>query len=137
MIKLRWLPTLALAACMAAILAFGSEGGRLFRASGLEGHWRDVAHVTTFALLGALATLSLSGPRLRGALVAVAACLAFAFVDEWHQGFIAWRSRSFSDVGFDLLGIAIGVSLVSLIGGIHSGREKNSRVSLSSKGESS
>lgn len=137
MIKLRWLPTLILAACMAAILALGSEGGRLFRTSGFQGHWLDVAHVMGFALLGALAALSLSGPRLRTALIAVAICLAFALVDEWHQGFIAWRGRSFSDVGFDLLGIAIGVSLVSFVSPARPDRGRKSPPSFSSEGQSS
>ena len=112
MIKLRWLPTLLLISCMAAILALGSEGGRLLRTSGVQRHWLDGAHVLGFVCLAALAMACLQGPRWRTGLIAGAFCLAFAFLDEWHQGYIAWRGRSFSDVGLDLLGIVIGVSLM-------------------------
>jgi len=133
MIKLRWIPTLLWVCSMAAILAFGSEGGKLFRSSGIPASWREVAHVLGFAGLGALAALSLAGPRLRTAAIAVVVCLAFAVLDEWHQGFIPWRGRSLSDVGFDLVGIALGVLLVSL----SRSRRAEARVRVPSEGESS
>ena len=133
MIRIRWLPTLLLCSCMAAILALGAEGGKLLRDAGIQGRWLDLAHVIGFAALGALAISCLSGPRLRSALIAAAVCLAFAIVDEWHQGFIPWRGRSFSDVGYDLLGIAIGVLAVAIA---RAGSGRGPRASLSSEGES-
>ena len=115
MIRLRPLPAIVAGSMMVTLVAFASEAGRYGRQMGINEGQREVSHVLVFALLAALALWSLKGRLWICTLVAGLVCFAFALADEWHQGFVAWRSSSYSDVGLDLLGIAIGLIAVSLL----------------------
>ncbi len=96
-----WLPVLAWAA---VIFAFSSVPSL---SSGL-GAWDTVlrkgAHITEYAVLGALLyrALGREGPAL-------AAGIAYAATDELHQHFVRGRHASPVDVAIDALGLALGM----------------------------
>src|SRR5205809_2806828 len=96
-----WLPVLAWAA---VIFAFSSVPSL---SSGL-GAWDTVlrkgAHITEYAVLGALLyrALAREGPAL-------AAGIAYAATDELHQHFVRGRHASPVDVAIDAVGVAVGM----------------------------
>jgi VanZ family protein len=98
-----WLPVLVWAA---VIFAFSSIPSL---SSGL-GTWdtilRKVAHVTEYAVLGALLYRALGREP-----VALAAGVAYAATDELHQHFVRGRHASPVDVAIDALGVAVGMLL--------------------------
>jgi VanZ family protein len=98
-----WLPVLVWAA---VIFAFSSIPSL---SSGL-GTWdtilRKVAHVTEYAVLGALLYRALGREPL-----ALAAGVAYAATDELHQHFVRGRHASPVDVALDAVGVAVGMLL--------------------------
>lgn len=65
------------------------------------------SHVLVYGLLAGLTlrALHLSGqPLPQAAVLAVVIAVCYAITDEYHQSFIAGRSASIMDIGFDLLG---------------------------------
>jgi VanZ family protein len=96
-----WLPVVAWAA---VIFAFSSIPSL---SSGL-GTWDTVlrkgAHVTEYAILGALLMRA-----LRRAGPAFVAAVAYAASDELHQHFVRGRHASPIDVAIDGVGITIGL----------------------------
>ena len=136
---IRWLPAVI---CMAVIFAFsaqnGEESGEVSSGflsmllSLIPKEWLDpdgstkvlihflvrkAAHFSVYALLGssylfALWRYSVS-PALKGVL-AVAMSFLYACTDEFHQGFVAGRGPSFTDVLIDSLGAATAVGLIFL-----------------------
>src|ERR671929_584326 len=96
-----WLPVIAWAA---VIFAFSSIPSL---SSGL-GTWdyvlRKCAHVTEYAILGALLLRAL-GRELPAFLAAV----AYAATDELHQHFVRGRHASPIDVAIDAAGVLIGI----------------------------
>ena len=98
-----WLPVLAWAA---VIFAFSSIPSL---SSGL-GVWDTVlrkgAHVTEYAILGALLYRALERE-----VPALAAGIAYAATDEFHQHFVRGRHASPIDVGIDAVGVAFGMIL--------------------------
>jgi VanZ family protein len=96
-----WLPVLAWAA---VIFAFSSIPSL---SSGL-GVWdtvlRKCAHVTEYAVLGALLYRALEREA-----PALAAGIAYAATDELHQHFVHGRHASPVDVGIDAVGVALGM----------------------------
>ena len=96
-----WLPVLAWAA---VIFAFSSIPSL---SSGL-GVWdtvlRKCAHVTEYAVLGALLYRALEREA-----PALAAGIAYAATDEFHQHFVHGRHGSPVDVGIDAVGVALGM----------------------------
>jgi len=98
-----WLPVLAWAA---VIFAFSSIPSL---SSGL-GVWDTVlrkgAHVTEYAILGALLYRALERE-----VPALAAGIAYAATDEFHQHFVRGRHASPIDVGIDAVGVALGMIL--------------------------
>jgi VanZ family protein len=98
-----WLPVLVWAA---VIFAFSSIPSL---SSGL-GTWdtilRKVAHVTEYAVLGALLYRALGREP-----VALAAGVAYAATDELHQHFVRGRHASPFDVAIDAVGVAVGMLL--------------------------
>jgi VanZ family protein len=87
----------------------------------LHGAIRKLGHVSEFAVLAVLwyRSLALDGRtrRPKAALVAFALTLAFAGLDELHQAFVATRTGSMMDVGWDGLGALCGVVGSSLLWG--------------------
>jgi VanZ family protein len=96
-----WLPVFLWAA---VIFAFSSIPSL---SSGL-GAWdtflRKGAHVTEYAILGALLYRALGRE-----VVGLAAGIAYAATDEFHQHFVRGRHASPVDVGIDAVGLALGM----------------------------
>lgn len=106
---------LALAA-WAGLIFFFSAQPRL--STGL-GAWdlvmRKLAHMFVFGVLTFLAWRAIRQHGVSpGTALAVAAAgsLAYAISDEYHQSFVAGRSATAYDVGFDLGGILIAAALI-------------------------
>jgi VanZ family protein len=96
-----WLPVFAWAA---VIFAFSSIPSL---ATGL-GTWDTVlrkgAHIAEYAILGALLYRALGREAL-----ALAAGIAYAATDEFHQRFVHGRHSSPVDVAIDAVGLALGM----------------------------
>ncbi len=96
-----WLPVLAWAALIFALSAIPSLS------SGL-GTWdlvlRKAAHVTEFAILGALLVRAIGT-----AAPALVAGVAYAATDEWHQSFVRGREGTPLDVAIDAVGVLAGI----------------------------
>ena len=98
-----WLPVVVWAA---VIFTFSSIPSL---STGL-GTWdlvlRKAAHITEYAILGALLLRALDRP-----LVAVGLAVAYAATDELHQHFVPGRAGTLIDVAVDALGATAGVLL--------------------------
>jgi VanZ family protein len=96
-----WLPVFAWAA---VIFAFSSIPSL---STGL-GTWdtilRKGAHIVEYAILGALLYRALEREAL-----ALAAGIAYAATDEFHQRFVHGRHSSPVDVAIDAVGLAMGM----------------------------
>ena len=96
-----WLPVVAWAAVIFAFSAVPSLSTGL-------GTWDTVlrkgAHVTEYAILGALLYRA-----LRREQVALAAGIAYAATDEFHQHFVRGRHGSPVDVAIDAVGVTLGM----------------------------
>jgi VanZ family protein len=96
-----WLPVVAWAAVIFALSAVPSLSTGL-------GTWdtilRKGAHITEYAILGALLyrVLQREAPTL-------AAGIAYAASDEFHQHFVRGRHASPVDVAIDALGVTVGM----------------------------
>lgn len=78
--------------------------------------FRKYAHVAEFlALAAAVSLFLLTFPRLKWYFaggIALLFCFLYAMSDEWHQTFVKGRTGSWTDVGTDMIGVAIGCLLV-------------------------
>ena len=96
-----WLPVVAWAAVIFAFSAVPSLSTGL-------GTWdtilRKGAHITEYAILGALLYRA-----LRREPVALAAGIAYAATDEFHQHFVRGRHGSPVDVAIDAAGVTFGM----------------------------
>jgi VanZ family protein len=96
-----WGPVVAWAAVIFALSSVPSLS------SGL-GTWDEVlrkgAHITEYAVLGALLLRALDRPAL-----ALLIGIAYAGTDELHQHFVSGRHSSPFDVAFDACGLALGL----------------------------
>ena len=76
---------------------------------------RKAAHLTEYAILGALllraVTVPSGRPRWQYAAVAIALAGAFAAMDEFHQTFVQSRTGSPHDVLIDISGAALGLTI--------------------------
>jgi len=101
---LLWLPVLLWAGLIFALSSVPDLGtGR--------GTWdfvlRKIAHFSEYAILGALLLRALGRAE-----VAVAAGVAYAATDEWHQHFVPGRHAALRDVAIDAAGVLAGVLLL-------------------------
>jgi len=100
-----WLPVVAWAALIFALSSVPNLS------SGL-GFWdlvlRKAAHVTEYAILGALLFRALERE-----LPAFTIAVAYAVTDEIHQHFVRGRHASPVDVLIDAAGIAVGIAAYS------------------------
>jgi VanZ family protein len=98
----RWLPVLVWAAVIFAFSSIPSLGTGL-------GTWdlvlRKLAHMTEYAILGALLLRAIGRP-----LPAFAIGVLYAASDEAHQHFVSGRHASPLDVAIDAAGIAVGLA---------------------------
>lgn len=96
-----WLPVVAWAAVIFGLSSVPDLG------TGLGG-WdlvvRKLAHVTEYAILGALLVRALGRPW-----AAFLAGITYAVSDEIHQSFVPGRLGSPVDVAIDAAGVAVGV----------------------------
>ena len=77
---------------------------------------RKSAHLTEYAVLGALLTLFFSTFTFKGRFLAALICAAlYAASDEWHQAFVADRGPLLNDVLIDTAGASLGVILALLL----------------------
>lgn len=105
-----WLPALV---WMAVIFAFSTRhgGGHL---GPVEVVLRKLAHVTEYFVLTVLLVRALRRSRLATAVpAAMAAALAYAASDEWHQSFVPGRTATPRDVAIDAAGIVLAAIIVS------------------------
>ena len=65
---------------------------------------RKLAHLTEYAVLGALLARALARPEL-----AILAGALYATTDEIHQHFVRGRHAAWYDVVIDTIGVTIGV----------------------------
>lgn len=70
---------------------------------------RKAAHVAEYALLGLLVTLLMRSYGLRGRLLPILVCIAYAASDEIHQAFVPGRLGAPVDVLIDGAGVTLGV----------------------------
>jgi VanZ family protein len=98
-----WLPVAAWAALIFVLSSIPSLSTGL-------GTWdlvlRKAAHVTEYAILGALLMRALERPALATALA-----IAYAATDELHQHFVPGRAGTLVDVAVDAVGVVLGVVL--------------------------
>jgi VanZ family protein len=97
----RWGPVVAWAAVIFAFSSIPSLGTGL-------GTWdlvlRKLAHLTEYAILGALLLRAIGRPG-----VAILVGAAYASSDEFHQHFVRGRHAAWYDVVIDTVGVTIGV----------------------------
>ncbi len=98
-----WAPVVLMAAIIFAFSSVPSLGTGL-------GTWdlvlRKVAHLSEYAVLGALLQRALARPRL-----AIVIGGLYAVSDELHQHFVRGRHAAWYDVVIDTIGVTIGVIL--------------------------
>lgn len=96
-----WLPVAAWAGIIFALSSIPSLSTGL-------GTWdlvlRKAAHITEYAILGALLMRALDRPA-----VAATLATAYAATDELHQHFVAGRAGTLVDVAVDGVGVVLGV----------------------------
>jgi VanZ family protein len=96
-----WLPVLAWAA---VIFAFSSSPSLSTGLGGWDTLLRKGAHMTEYAILGALLLRALGRET-----PALAAGIAYAATDELHQHFVRGRHASPLDILVDAVGVTLGV----------------------------
>lgn len=107
----RFLP---LAAWCGLVWFLSSQTGDTFDDGWSVPDW--AAHIAEFAAGGFLARFAFAGvPVARATLVALAFCLAWGVLDEWHQSFVPGRDPSGTDVAADLLGAGLGAWLHAVV----------------------
>jgi VanZ family protein len=96
-----WLPVFAWAAVIFAFSSIPSLSTGLGTADTVL---RKGAHVTEYAILGALLYRALGAEAL-----ALAVGIAYAASDELHQHFVRGRHASPIDVAIDAVGLSVGM----------------------------
>lgn len=98
-----WLPVVAWAALIFLLSSFEAPD---VGSGGVDYVVRKVAHVTEYAVLGALLVRA-----TRRELPAFLLGVVYAASDEVHQHFVPGRHATPVDVAIDAVGVAIGVAL--------------------------
>lgn len=100
-------------------LLSAQPGLRVSDDPGVDGPIRHFAHVVTYGVLACLLLRSLrAGSALRWTrrtvLLAIALATLYGVSDEIHQTYVPARTGHLVDVGWDLLGAALGLVLLRL-----------------------
>ena len=74
--------------------------------------WDKLAHVATFALVGAATGLACDTRGWRLVLCCITGSLAIGIMDEAHQASLPGRFASWSDLGADAVGGLLGAALL-------------------------
>jgi VanZ family protein len=98
-----WLPVVAWAALIFALSSVDSLDSGL---GGIDFVVRKLAHVTEYAVLGALLARAVGQP-----VTAFALGVAYAVSDEVHQHFVPGRNGTPVDVAIDAIGVALGIAI--------------------------
>ena len=97
----------------AAIFFQSSQPGVLGDLGALNLILSSIGHVVMFGALTALLWWALDPVTDRALLIAVAVAVLYGVSDEIHQSYIAARTATVVDVGFDVLGAAIAAFLIT------------------------
>ena len=95
-----------------------TEDEQFYTAEDIDHPLRKVAHVTEFAVLGALVSLSageLLIDRKKQFSTALIISVLYAATDELHQLFVPGRSGEIRDILIDIGGVLIGVLIIAVI----------------------
>ena len=107
----RWFPPLAIMVVIFIVSSFPTlpQIGE----SQFDVILKKLAHVTEYALLFSAWIRAINWGRnnfhFRQILLSTLLTLLYSFTDEFHQSFVPGRHSSLMDVGFDSIGIFIGV----------------------------
>lgn len=80
---------------------------------------RKLAHMTEYAALAISIAFPFYVYGLRGIwlmIIAGGICVGYAYLDEWHQVYVAGRGPSLRDVCIDGIGAMLGIVLVRIVG---------------------
>ena len=95
-----------------------TEEEQFFTAEDIDHPLRKAAHVTDFAVLGVLVSLSageLLSDRKKQFSTALIISVLYAAADELHQLFVPGRSAEIRDVLIDSGGVLIGVLIIAVL----------------------
>lgn len=95
-----------------------TEDEQFYTAEDIDHPLRKVAHVTEFAVLGVLVSLSageLLSDRKKQFSTALIISVLYAASDELHQLFVPGRSAEIRDILIDSGGVLIGVLIIAVI----------------------
>lgn len=112
----RRLATFAAVGWMAVIFLLSSQS-TLPKAGGLPVDVTAImGHLVAYAVLAALIRLAIGGTASdrRSDLLAIALATIYGASDEFHQSFVPGRDASVLDLGVDLVGGILSVTLVGL-----------------------
>lgn len=107
----RWLPPLTIMVVIFIISSFPTlpQIGE----SEFDVILKKLAHVTEYTLLFSAWIRAINWGKnsihVRSILLSVILTVIYSFTDEYHQSFVPGRHSSIIDVGFDILGIVIGM----------------------------
>ena len=77
---------------------------------------RKIAHITEYLILGILVFGFVNEFKIdRKIIISLLICLIFSSLDEFHQLFIPGRTGKILDVFIDMIGILLGIGVVSLV----------------------
>lgn len=113
----RRLATVAAVLWMAVIFLLSSQS-TLPKTGGLPVDVAAIAgHLLAYAVLATLIRLAIGGiaSDWRADLVAIALATIYGVTDEFHQSFVPGRDASPIDLGVDLVGSILGVTLLGLV----------------------
>ena len=99
-------------ALMALIFLQSSQAGVLGDLGVFNLILSSAAHMLMFGLLTAVLWWMLRPVTGRALLIAVVLAALYGVSDEIHQSFVATRTASFADIGFDVLGAALAALLI-------------------------
>ena len=121
----------ALILWMLIIFFFSSRPGSPYPADTSLGYFleRKGAHVFEYAVLAMILMAFLRRFFQRESLYGVALLAFFlaglyGVTDEIHQYFVPFRGAKMSDVGFDIIGVVLGIGLVYTVRGLFLRRKK-------------
>lgn len=103
----RLLAVITIALAGASLFVLGAQP---FAAGLFSPPWDKLAHMTTFAVIGAAAGVASNARGLLMLACCVAGALALGVMDEWHQAYLPGRSASWADLAADAVGGLIGAA---------------------------
>ena len=75
----------------------------------------NLAHIPAFAVITFFWLRAFMGASKASTYMIILGIFLFSVSDEFHQSFVPGRTPSISDIGLDLIGMLIGVTILKLI----------------------